>query len=54
MGADRFEIEGPADTDLPALRRFGCAAEIFLFRARKFAPNAGEVERILDRWPLAA
>ena len=24
MGRDRVEIEGPADTDLPALRRMGC------------------------------
>ncbi|MYB12516.1 MAG: methylase, partial [Rhodospirillaceae bacterium] len=54
MGADRIEIEGPADTDLPALRRMGCTVEIVSFRARIFAPNAGAVERILDRWPLAA
>ena len=53
MGADRIEIEGPADTDLPALRRMGCTVEIVSFRARIFAPNAGAVERILDRWPLA-
>ena len=54
MGRDRVEIEGPADTDLPALRRMGCTVEIVSFRARIFAPNAGAVERILDRWPLAA
>ena len=54
MGADRIEIEGPADTDLPALRRMGCTVEIVSFRARIFTPNAGAVERILDRWPLAA
>ncbi len=54
MGADRVEIEGPADTDLPALRRMGCTVEIVSFRARIFAPNAGAVERVLDRWPLAA
>ncbi len=54
MGADRVEIEGPADTDLPALRRMGCTVEIVSFRARIFAPRATAVERILDRWPLAA
>ena len=54
MGANRVEIEGPADTDLPALRRMGCTVEIVSFRARIFAPNAGSMERILDRWPLAA
>ncbi len=54
MGADRVEIEGPADTDLPALRRMGCTVEIVSFRARIFAPGADAVERILDRWPLAA
>ena len=54
MGADRVEIEGPADTDLPVLRRMGCTVEIVSFRARIFAPNAGAMEPILDRWPLAA
>ena len=54
MGANRIEIEGPADTDLPALRRMGCTVEIVSFRARIFAPNAGAMERLLDRWPLAA
>ena len=54
MGADRVEIEGPADTDLAALRRMGCTVEIVSFRARIFAPNADALERILDRWPLAA
>ncbi len=54
MGRNRIELEGPADTDLPALRRMGCTVEIVSFRARIFAPNAGAMERILDRWPLAA
>ena len=54
MGADRIEVEGPADTDIDALKRMGCTVEIVSFRARIFAPNAGAVERILDRWPLAA
>ena len=54
MGANRVEIEGPADTDLPALRRMGCTVEIVSFRARILEPNAGAMERILERWPLAA
>ncbi len=54
MGADRVEIEGPADTDMDALKRMGCTVEIVSFRARIFAPNAGAMDRILDRWPLAA
>jgi len=54
MGADRIEIEGPADTDMAALKRMGCATEIVSFRARIFVPNAAAMERILDRWPLAA
>ena len=54
MGADRIEIEGPADTDMDALKRMGCTVEIVQFRARIFAPNAETMDRILDRWPLAA
>ncbi len=54
MGADRVEVEGPADTDMDALKRMGCTVEIVSFRARIFAPNAETVERLLDRWPLAA
>ena len=54
MGADRVEIEGPADTDLAALKRMGCTVEIVSFRARMFAPDAAAVGRVLDRWPLAA
>ena len=54
MGADRIEIEGPADTDMDALKRMGCMVEIVSFRARIFIPNAGAMGRILERWPLAA
>ena len=50
MGRNRIELEGPADTDLPALRRMGCTVEIVSFRARIFTPNAGAMERLLDRW----
>ena len=54
MGGNRVEIEGPADVDLPALRRMGCTVEIVSWRTRVFAPNADTVERTLERWPLAA
>ena len=54
MGGNRVEIEGPSDTDLPALRRMGCTVEIVSWRTRVFGLNADKVERILDRWPLAA
>ncbi len=47
-------MKGSADTDLPVLRRMGCAAEIVSLRTRVFAPNAVAIERILERWPLAA
>ena len=54
MGADRVEIEGPADGDTDALKRMGCTVEIVSWRARAFAPGAKALERILERWPLAA
>ncbi|MYI70313.1 MAG: methylase, partial [Boseongicola sp. SB0673_bin_14] len=54
MGVGRVEIEGPADTDLAALKRMGCTVEIVSFRARMFAPDAAALDRVLDRWPLAA
>ena len=39
MGADRIEIEGPADGDVAALKRMGCIAEIVSWRTRLFAPD---------------
>ena len=54
MGADRVEIEGPADGDTAVLKRMGCTVEIVSWRARAFAPGAHVLERILERWPLAA
>ena len=54
MGADRVEIEGPADGDTDALKRMGCIVEIVSWRARAFAPGAHVLDRILERWPLAA
>ena len=54
MGAGRVEIEGPADGDLAALKRMGCATEIVSWRTRVFVPEYIDLGRILDRWPLAA
>ena len=50
-GADHIEVERPADTDLPALKRLGCTTEIVSWRTRVLAPCAA-LERLLDRWPL--
>ena len=52
MGALRIEVEGPADTDLPALKRLGCTTEIVAWRTRVFVPGAAVLERLLERWPL--
>ena len=49
MGANRIEIEGPADTDTATLRRMGCTVEIVSWRARAFAPGAQVLDRILER-----
>ncbi len=54
MGADRVEIEGPADSDTALLKRMGCTVEIISWRTRVFAPGPGLLERIIQRWPLAA
>ena len=53
MGAVRVEIEGPADGDLAALKRMGCATEIVSWRTRVFVPEYIDLGRILERWPLA-
>ena len=54
MGADRVEIEGPTDSDTAVLKRMGCTVEIISWRTRVFAPSPGLLERVLQRWPLAA
>ena len=54
MGAMRIEIEGPTDSDTDALKRMGCIAEIVSWRTRLFAPDRATLERITDRWPIAA
>ena len=51
--ADRIEVEGPADTDLPALKRLGCVAEVVSWKARVFVPGADVLERLIERYPLA-
>ncbi len=54
MGADRVEIEGPVDSDTAVLKRMGCTVEIVSWRTRIFAPGPDLLERVIQRWPLAA
>ena len=54
MGANRIEIEGPADGDTDALKRMGCIAEIVSWRTRLFAPDRATLERVIERWPISA
>ena len=54
MGTFRIEIEGPTDADTDALKRMGCVAEIVTWRTRLFAPDRATLERVTDRWPIAA
>ncbi len=54
MGADRVEIEGPTDSDTGVLKRMGCTVEIISWRTRVFASGPGLLERVIQRWPLAA
>ncbi len=54
MGADRVEIEGPTDSDTAVLKRLGCTVEIISWRTRVFAPGPDLLERLIQRWPLAA
>ena len=54
MGANRIEIEGPVDGDTDVLKRMGCVAEIVSWRTRLFAPDRATLERIVERWPIAA
>ena len=54
MGADRVEIEGPTDSDTAVLKRLGCAVEIISWRTRVFATGPDLLERVIQRWPLAA
>ncbi len=52
MGAERIEVVGPVDTDLPVLKRLGCVTEIISWRTRVFVPDADTIGRLLDRYPL--
>ena len=54
MGANRIEIEGPADGDTDTLKRMGCIAEIVSWRTRLFAPDRETLERVIERWPISA
>ena len=51
--ADRIEVEGPADTDVPALKRLGCVSEIVSWKTRLFVPDADTLERLIQRYPVA-
>ena len=53
MGADRVEIEGPADGDIATLKRLGCTVEIVSWRSRVFASHAAVLARVLEHRPLA-
>ena len=52
MGADRIELVGPVDTDLPVLKRLGCVTEVVSWRTRVFVPGADMIGRLLDRYPI--
>ena len=51
--ADRIEVEGPADADVPALKRLGCITEIVSWKMRVFVPDADTLERLIERYPAA-
>ena len=50
-GANRIEVEGPADAHIYALKRLGCVTEIVSYRTRVFVPAEHVLARILERWP---
>ena len=51
-GAQRIEVEGPADAQVQALRHLGCITEIIAYRARVFVPAEAVLARIVERWPV--
>ena len=53
-GENRVELEGPDDTDTETLRQLGCTVELINWRARIFTPAPHVLDRIFNRWPLAA
>ncbi len=54
MDKVRVEVEGPNYGTLATLKRLGCYTEIVQHRTRVYAPNADVVQRIIERYPLAA
>ena len=54
MNAERLEIEGPTDREIDALKRAGCVTEIVSWRTRVFAPGNDVLQRVVERWPVAA
>ena len=51
-GAERIEVEGPADGQIQALRQLGCITEIISWRTRVFVPAENVLSRIVEHWPL--
>ncbi len=51
-GAQRIEIEGPADGQVKALTHLGCITEIVSWRTRVFVPAEAVLARIVERWPV--
>ena len=51
-GADRIEIEGPADGQIDTLKRLGCVTEIVSYRTRVFVPAETVLSRVVERWPV--
>ncbi len=54
MGCVRVEVEGPDASSLALLKQLGCRTELVMHRTRIFAPDAGVLGRVLERYPLAA
>ena len=51
-GAQRVEVDGPADGQVQTLRQLGCITEIISWRTRVFVPAENVLARIVERWPL--
>ena len=51
-GAQRIEVEGPADGQVQALKHLGCITEIVSYRTRVFVPAEAVLARVVERWPI--
>ena len=54
MGLHRIEVEGPAGSDVTALKHLGCVTEIITWRTRVFVPldDIDALGAVLERWPI--